>query len=38
MDGIVSWDVAGPALVVGVNDTCVVTVYDDTAVLKVVVH
>ena len=38
MDGIIVWDVVGPALFIGSNDTNFVTMYDDTAILKVAVH
>ena len=38
MDGIIVWDVAGPALFIDANDASVVTAYGNTANLKVVVH
>jgi len=36
--GLIMWYIAGPSLVIGANDACVVTTYIYTAVLKVLVY
>jgi len=38
MDRFIARDVVGPALVIGANDTCVITANDDAAIMEIVFY